>query len=221
MGLGMRKKNVTTESGYKPLSAVDLAICSRLGSCRRSAKISQAELAAKIGITRNQLTNIESGRVALTYHIGWRACEYLNVSLLWLAGRSLQQHPFDDLGKGPLKDSLDKDMLFSEPFTDRTVSFYYNKQTEDMFLSLASDYGALEVMRLFYREMKREAYFRIFPKIAFHPGLSDEAKHLWMMLLARGDEEVSTPKGTSVGIKYSEFFDAKLCTPADKKDPGK
>jgi DNA-binding XRE family transcriptional regulator len=51
--------------------------------------MAQEALAERVGISRQQLANIETGRTALRFANGWELCRHLNVNAQWLAsGRS-------------------------------------------------------------------------------------------------------------------------------------
>jgi DNA-binding transcriptional regulator YiaG len=75
----------------------ETAVCSRLATVRRVSKISQTEFAGTIGVTRDQLANVEVFRSPLRFWPGWRACRTLNVSQLWLSSGDGPQKPFLDL----------------------------------------------------------------------------------------------------------------------------
>ena len=78
------------------LGTDEKAVCQRLSSARRFAGLSQEELSEAIGITRDQLANIETGRTELGFAIGWNACKRLGVRQLYLANGSQPISPFTD-----------------------------------------------------------------------------------------------------------------------------
>jgi transcriptional regulator with XRE-family HTH domain len=68
--------------------------CARLALVRRQLHLSQDNLAAAVGITRDQLANIETGRTVLNFEIGWKICRHLNVDPLYLASGTGAVMPF-------------------------------------------------------------------------------------------------------------------------------
>jgi transcriptional regulator with XRE-family HTH domain len=72
-------------SRFKPLPAGEREICRRLAAIRRFEGFEQAGLGLRLGITRNQVANIEAARVPLKADVALRFCLMLNVSPLWLA----------------------------------------------------------------------------------------------------------------------------------------
>jgi transcriptional regulator with XRE-family HTH domain len=57
--------------------------------------LSQAEFATRFGLSRNQLANIETGRVVLNLEMGYRMAKALDISPGWFVGRS--EEPFPQL----------------------------------------------------------------------------------------------------------------------------
>lgn len=91
----MRRK--PTASRFKPLSEFERNIGFRIAYIRRPFGMSQSELASTLQITRNQLSNIESGRVPLNAVIGLRACRLLNLNPAWLLTGHGQERGFPKL----------------------------------------------------------------------------------------------------------------------------
>lgn len=79
---------------FKPLLDTERAVGLRVGDGRRYARLSQTTLAQATGMTRDQIANIEAGRVMLRFLAGWKVCEHLNVNQLWLATGRFPQKPF-------------------------------------------------------------------------------------------------------------------------------
>src|ERR1039457_4626870 len=71
--------------------------CARLAVVRRQLDLSQDNLAAVVGITRDQLANIETGRTVLNFDIGWKICRHLNVDPLYLASGIGTVMPFHNV----------------------------------------------------------------------------------------------------------------------------
>lgn len=63
---------------------------------RKGIKWSQAKFAEQIGITRDQLANIESGSTPMRYEIAWRIRDAFGLSIDWLWGGDM---PPDDLSE--------------------------------------------------------------------------------------------------------------------------
>jgi transcriptional regulator with XRE-family HTH domain len=99
---------------FKTLSGDEQEICERLAARRRYSGESQQAFAGQIGLTRNQLANIESARVALKFWTGWRVCALLDVNPVWLARGTHPDRPFYDLDLREYKLSIAADALFSE-----------------------------------------------------------------------------------------------------------
>lgn len=72
-------------SRFKPLPAGEREICWRLAAIRRFEGFEQAGLGQRLGITRDQVANIENARVPLKADVALRFCLMLNVNPLWLA----------------------------------------------------------------------------------------------------------------------------------------
>src|SRR5664279_966514 len=72
-------------SGFKQLPNAEGEICLRFGHARRSANSTQAEIAGLLGVSRNQIANIEARRVPLKFWLGERFCAQLGISQSWLA----------------------------------------------------------------------------------------------------------------------------------------
>lgn len=56
----------------------------RIAYLRRDRNMRQADLAARLGLTRAQLSTIEAGRVALRLQTGWNICKLFDVYPGWL-----------------------------------------------------------------------------------------------------------------------------------------
>lgn len=87
----MRERYVS----FANVSAQDRAVGERVAHARKSLRVSQAKLAPLVGLTRDQLNNIELGRVALRADAGVRLCLELDCNPLWLAyGSDFERMPF-------------------------------------------------------------------------------------------------------------------------------
>lgn len=84
--------------------------CARLAVVRRQLDLSQDNLAAAVGITRDQLANIETGRTVLNFEIGWKICRHLNMDPLYLASGIGDLMPFHNV------DLEGRNVLGSESF---------------------------------------------------------------------------------------------------------
>jgi transcriptional regulator with XRE-family HTH domain len=54
----------------------------RVRERRRSLKLTQAHLAAKVGLLRSSVANIEAGRQRITLHVLYHLCEALNIDVV-------------------------------------------------------------------------------------------------------------------------------------------
>jgi DNA-binding XRE family transcriptional regulator len=88
------------------------AIGQRLRAARREFRISQSRLAPLIDMTRDQLNNVELGRVALRLRNAWEACRELDLNPVWLQTGEDEQFGFADLSFGA--EGLPREALFSE-----------------------------------------------------------------------------------------------------------
>jgi transcriptional regulator with XRE-family HTH domain len=79
-------------------------VCERLSAARRFLNLSQDELAAAIGTTRDQLANIETGRTSLRFQIGWFACRHLNIDPWYLATGHSTGRGFRDINVASRQD---------------------------------------------------------------------------------------------------------------------
>jgi transcriptional regulator with XRE-family HTH domain len=76
---------VSKREGFSVLSPTDRKIGLRVMFLRRDFPFSQIELAKRVGLTRDQLSNIEIGRVSLRAGTGLLLCDLFNVNPRWLA----------------------------------------------------------------------------------------------------------------------------------------
>ena len=77
--------SLTRPRKYRDLTADERLIGKRVRQVRSVNDLNQKEFGARIGLSRDQLTNIEIGRVALRFAPGWRVCLEFDVNPLWLA----------------------------------------------------------------------------------------------------------------------------------------
>lgn len=103
------------------------AVCQRLASIRRAVGLNQEELASAIGLTRDQLTNIETGRTELGFIDGWNACKRLGIRQLYLATGSQPMTPFEPFNLDDPDVSIPKTSfrraLTTGPFADLLITF--------------------------------------------------------------------------------------------------
>lgn len=82
---------------FKALQQDEKEVCRRMAQIRRTEGLNQAQFASRIGVTRDQIANIESGRVSLKWPVGIMICRAFNVSQLWLSTGQEPLRPFFDL----------------------------------------------------------------------------------------------------------------------------
>jgi transcriptional regulator with XRE-family HTH domain len=70
---------------YRPLPLSELAICQRVREERTGTLLGQPIFAHSIGLSRDQLASIETGRVPVRAEVGIRLCRELDINPLWLA----------------------------------------------------------------------------------------------------------------------------------------
>ncbi len=100
-------------------------VCKRFSMARRKAGLSQEALAGKIGVTRDQIANVELERTVLEFRVGWNACSVLNANPLWLATGSGSEGPFvpvdiSRLGAIPARARF-TEIVTGPLFTDRSL----------------------------------------------------------------------------------------------------
>ena len=88
---------VPTYTAFANLPDSERAIGKRIRAARTKFRLSQSRLAPIIGLTRDQLNNVEIGRVALRCEPGWELCAELDLNPLWLAFGEGQPHGFVDI----------------------------------------------------------------------------------------------------------------------------
>ena len=75
---------VATQPRFQPISDREVKVGLRLNYARRYEKRYLATFAEMVGLTKDQLANIECGRVALKFDAGIRCCKVLDVHPSWL-----------------------------------------------------------------------------------------------------------------------------------------
>lgn len=99
----------------------------RLRVARTDAGFSQGHLAMKMGISRDQLASVETGRARLRFWPAWRACFELNINPSWLAAGKVDKSPFVFFGFEPKeKDAITERTPFSEGFS--MIGNYYEAE---------------------------------------------------------------------------------------------
>ena len=101
----------------------EIEICGRVKFFREQIKWPQSAFAKELGVSRDQLANIEYARVALKMNLGATICRVFNVNGEWLASGVGVMH-----GGSPMLTSLIQDpswysMLFSEAY-DQCPQFF-------------------------------------------------------------------------------------------------
>jgi transcriptional regulator with XRE-family HTH domain len=99
--------------GFRLLSDFEREICSRFAAVRRFEKLTQHQMAARIHATRNQIGNIEAGRVPLKFWVGMNFCSEFNVNQLWLAIGTPPKAPYFVIDSSFLSPKPGEDALFS------------------------------------------------------------------------------------------------------------
>ncbi|MBI5384894.1 MAG: helix-turn-helix domain-containing protein [Verrucomicrobia bacterium] len=132
----------------------------RLAEARRIAGLTQDQLAAKTGNTRNQLANIESGRTVLRFLDGLRLCRVLNASVSWLHTGQGARHPFADVQPGHLA------LILAEETPDAPFAVIMRKWGDTLFLHTAERrMGEKEGLTQYPQEGKNVAVQPILPRL--------------------------------------------------------
>lgn len=110
---------------YRPLPLGELAICKRVREERRGTLLNQSQFASSIGLTRDQLASIESGRVPLRADAGLGLCLQLDVNPLWLAYGDEYEQPhwigFSGFGALPQSPPLFSELIAANKQSYATV----------------------------------------------------------------------------------------------------
>lgn len=109
-------QSVADKNTLKRSLSKDRTIAARLRRGREARRLSQAEFAKQIGITRERLASYEDGRAPLRTDIALRVCRQFILSEKWLATGKGPMNSLMDLGAEPLPQSLPLDAPFSESY---------------------------------------------------------------------------------------------------------
>jgi DNA-binding XRE family transcriptional regulator len=90
-GFGVRRKAKSPQ--FKPLPDNEKEICRRVAAVRRFQGLNQTELARRVGLTRDQLANIEAMRVALKFGTALAICRAIDINPNWLYSGAGPQGP--------------------------------------------------------------------------------------------------------------------------------
>jgi transcriptional regulator with XRE-family HTH domain len=159
---------MTRRRKYKPLPPRELAICRRVREARLREGISQRLLAEEIGRTRDQLANVEGGRVPLRFGLAWDLCRHLDLNPLWLLDRDSNRGVWVkyDFPTGS-EDALFSDVLLGciqdyriarENFLESRPQYFANEQIPSGGLPAAPlDEALSDYEERFERHMERAA----------------------------------------------------------------
>lgn len=104
---------------------VDRKIGERLAKARKFRGYKQSELAELVGITRDRLANVETGRSALRFREGEQICGKLNVNQLWVAFEEWPMSPVLPLSERLLRanaDWLTPSITFFEAYNNTVLA---------------------------------------------------------------------------------------------------
>jgi transcriptional regulator with XRE-family HTH domain len=108
----------------------DMSIGARVREARKAAKLTQQQLAAKVGIQQSTLSELENGESAGTGYVATMAA-VLGVSALWLetgkGPQKLDSQPLPD--SGPIIDSLIAGTVLPTEEVLELVSLYAKSNT--------------------------------------------------------------------------------------------
>ncbi len=100
-------------SGFRPLSDFEREICLRFAAVRRFEKLTQAEVADRLQVSRHQIANIEACRVPLKFWVGMTFCSEFNVNQVWLATGDPPKSPYYEINPSFLAPRPSEDAYFS------------------------------------------------------------------------------------------------------------
>jgi transcriptional regulator with XRE-family HTH domain len=104
---------------FKPLPDNEKEICRRVAAIRRFKGLNQTELARRVGLTRDQLANIEAMRVALKFGTALAICRAIDINPNWLYSGVDPQSPMLEFN-----DPLYLTLLDVVPGSDRFSSVW-------------------------------------------------------------------------------------------------
>lgn len=131
-------------SRFRKLPQEERAVGSRLADVRRYYGYSQDFCARAIQLSRNQLANIESGRVPLRFWTGWRACNFLKLNQYWLAVGSGPEEPFLDADLKPFRNILTEETLFRDACIGPLRDALFQFEMANSLLTVYSENAAKE-----------------------------------------------------------------------------
>lgn len=111
-------------SKFRKLTAAEKAIGKRIAAYRRFKLWHQYDLAAQIGISRDQLASFEIGRVALTTRAAIMIADELHLSLLWLAEGVGQNNRFLEL-PADIKEKALEHRCFLDAWRSALHDYFY------------------------------------------------------------------------------------------------
>ncbi|HOQ47880.1 MAG TPA: helix-turn-helix transcriptional regulator [Bryobacteraceae bacterium] len=106
------------------MRARELQIGGRIRRIREALRLSQAEFAEQLGITRQRLASYEEGRVAIRYDLALRLCRRFIVSEKWLATGLGDPRLLMDLRFDPVAAQIPVDSPYSKAFDDALSNRY-------------------------------------------------------------------------------------------------
>lgn len=109
------------------------SIARRLAFARRVLRLSQREIAEKIGVSRERLASYEYGRAPLKFDVGIRFCKAYNINEGWLASGALDMHPYLGVCAKKQMEKAPLGALFSEilgGFNKDQISDAYSKKID-------------------------------------------------------------------------------------------
>jgi DNA-binding XRE family transcriptional regulator len=111
---------------FTKLPESEKEICRRFKLAREEIGVTQDRIALHIGLTRNQVANIEAERVALRFLPGWQFCIELDINAGWLARGEMggPLRPFVDFFRVYTHNTVTAEDLFSTIFEQIAGNYY-------------------------------------------------------------------------------------------------
>lgn len=121
----------------------------RIKELRKSIKLSQEKFGERLGMSRDQINNVENGRAAVTEFLTRAICREFRVNEIWL--RTGAGEPFDNEASR----EVEMTELFAELMSDRPEAFRTRLVTT--LLRFRPDGPEWAILERIYEQIKKEA----------------------------------------------------------------
>lgn len=121
----------------------------RIKELRKAKKLSQEKFGERLGMSRDQINNVENGRAAVTEFLIKAICREFKVNEIWL--RTGDGEPFDN----DVSREVEMTELFAELMSDRPEAFRTRLVTT--LLRFRPDGPEWAILEKIYENIKKEA----------------------------------------------------------------